>query len=495
MATEPSIADFFRDLPRNWKSVCTAIFSYVLIGIVGMAILSCFTDLYKTGVAQNTVSRAEQLSGSQPGEALDQMTQIEPWAISHRTLEYRLACDVIRCHIMLGDFTSAARTARELANRYDKTKVQAASGPMYLLRALRSGIVEMFIQGPDTGAPLSEWCGYDVLINELRAMGGHDDLLKEIAKELPQNYQPSLTQHPVNNQIPEQAVKIVQRTVNHTVNEQSESPESAGAVRAGAPPDETSHYELALKHIALQNWDDALRECELLLSTTPNDLRTASLKNIAKGRGKGWGAVKTANTKACNCASPALPCKVAAGTLVDILQVKRGQDDVMAVCNVVNEGTEVSKLLIPVRDLEIGAGSLLQVTEQLKKLEIIKAQLIAQLEEAKLALVRKKDEMNPSSKEYAAAKAAYDGFWVKVRDLTGKADASKDDARSKYLDELQRMKLAENRVEQTYKTANKKYKDWEDAHPLGAEDTAGISGLESSLAGVQTQIRQLEQGQ
>lgn len=61
MALEPSIAEFVKELPRNWKAVCLASLRYLLIGIVGMAILGVMTALYKVAVAQITVGQVERI--------------------------------------------------------------------------------------------------------------------------------------------------------------------------------------------------------------------------------------------------------------------------------------------------------------------------------------------------------------------------------------------------------------------------------------------------
>ena len=373
--------------------------------------------------------------------------------------------------------------------------MKTPTGQICAIRKARYALAALFIQKPDIGPPLSEWCGYEVLRSELKVLGGHDNLLKEIEKEMPQKCQAAPAQQSINEQTPPQTVKSVLSLVNTTTNEQPVEDTSA-AVHTGASSAEISNYDLALKHIGLQNWDEALRECETILLSAPNDLRTISLKNVARGCGKAWGAVRNANTRAQSDAGSAdLPCKVGAGSLVDILEVKRNRNDVMAVCNVVNEGAEPFEIAIPLCDLVIATGSLSRVSEPLKKLRVHQAQLLAQLDEAKLSLARKRDSMNPYSKEYAATRTAWANFRAKDQELRAKEETAKGDTRTKYIDELEKMKFAQPRIEQTCKTASKKYKDWEDAHPSAPEDLTEISNLEYNLAGVQTQIHQVEQEQ
>jgi hypothetical protein len=391
--------------------------------------------------------------------------------------------------VKLGDCDAAFKAAQGLSDRYGMKN--ESPGLVQKIRNMEHGIVNASIANPNLGVPLTEWCGFDVLTAELKQMGGHDDLVKRIQKERP----------------PQAPVLIARNTANPPPIQTS--PEPGGNHAATEAPGETanvldvseyspemSHYELALKHIARKNWDQALRECDFALSATPRDYyRIASLKNISAGRGKGWGVVLNGNAKARSGAGSALACRLEAGTLVDILEVRSGDGDALAFGNATGEGASFPNVLIPVRDLEICAGSLAGAKEQLKRLKIQHAQLSAQLDAAKQAFTEKRDESNPSAKEHAAAKARYDEFWARDRNLKSKADAATDDLRMKYLDELRKMKLQEPQIMRAYDVARKKYKEWEDAHPPDPEETAKITSLEANVTSIQNQAYQIEQGQ
>jgi hypothetical protein len=489
MAQESSIKYSNRQIIGICVKWGQTIAGYLVIGIIGSMIITLIASYFKAVVAQKAVDRADVLLfTNQPGEALDTMLPVEPWALPYPSLEYRLACIAIRCHVKLGDCDAAYKVAQGLADRYGIKN--ASPGLVQKLRNMEHGIVNASIANPNLGVPLTEWCGFDVLATELKGLGGHDDLVRRIEKE-----RPSQTPVLIARNTASPPIELPpQPDVNHTASEASG--ETTNVIDVSEYSPEISHYDLALRHIGRQKWDQALRECELALSATPRDYyRIASLKNLAAGRGKGWGVVLNGNVKARAGAGAALACRLEAGTLVDILEVRSGEGDALAFGNATGEGASFPNVLIPLRDLEICAGSLAGAKEQLKKLKVQHAQLSAELDAAKQTLTEKRDESNPSAKEYAAAKTRYDEFWARDKSLKAKADAARDDLRMKCLDELRKMKLQEPPIMRAYDVARKKYKEWEDAHPADPEDTARIASLESNVAKVQNQAYQIEQGQ
>lgn len=491
MAQESSITYSYRQILGICGKWGQAIAGYLAIGIVGVMIITLIASYYHAVVAQEAVESGEKLLfAEQPGEALDTMLPVERWAIPYPSLEYRLACAAIRCHIKLGDYDAAFKAAQGLSDRYGRQG--GSPGLVQRIRNMEYGIVNASIATPDLGVPLTEWCGFDVLTTELKQMGGHDDLVKRIERERP-SQTPVLVARNTANPQPLQSPHL-QPDGNHAASEASG--ETANGSEASDYSPELSHYDLALKHIARQNWDQALKECDLALSATPRDYyRITSLKNIAAGRGKGWGVVFNGNAKARTGSGAALPCRLEAGTLMDILEVRSGEGDTLAFGNATSEGASFPNVLVPVSDLEICAGSLAGANEQLKKLKVQHAQLYAELDAAKQSLAQKRDESNPSAKEYAAAKTRYDEFWARDKNLKAKADAARDDLRMKYLDELRKMKLQEPQIVRAYDVARKQCKEWEDAHPPDPEDTAKITSLESNIISVQNQAYQIEQGQ
>ena len=208
--------------------------------------------------------------------------------------------------------------------------------------------------------------------------------------------------------------------------------------------------------------------------------------------GKQWAVIKVPNASTYTLKGKFVGV-LKAGTVLDVLKISASTAGEVAVCRPDLPVDEDEKdVVLLTRDLNVYPGLWSRVDEKRRALCVREGELLGKLKQAGLDLMGKGNTGNPYTMEYQAAKATYDQYWNRVRDLQGKRDRAGGSGRINYADELRAMKGEDVRVGVAFEAARKKYEAWQTRQGKPTLSSPEILAIEKELAGVREQLRQLK---
>ncbi len=175
------------------------------------------------------------------------------------------------------------------------------------------------------------------------------------------------------------------------------------------------------------------------------------------------------------------------GSLVDIVDIKRNNDDWLALCKS-PENPAGATVLVSAGHLEIYDGRVTALDRKLKALYVQRAQLKVEIETRRREARTAVRADNPHARIYASARKAHRAYWDKVEDLTAKRDASTGEAQMRYSNELRTMKGDDIRLGQAYESARDQYQAWNAAHPRPATDDEQTTRLVVELTRIEGRL-------
>jgi hypothetical protein len=174
-----------QELLKIGNELVRAIVRYLIIGIVGIVIIGFAASGIRISTVKRAINQAEVLlQANRPGEALDQVARLEPWAMPYPNLYRGLVCTAVKCHVRLSDIASARKAAEDLVDRQCRS-FNISIAPRYLVRTLRDSLINKFLSNLGAEGSLTEWSGYQALVSELRAAGGYEEIIKELEIKMP----------------------------------------------------------------------------------------------------------------------------------------------------------------------------------------------------------------------------------------------------------------------------------------------------------------------
>ncbi|MFC1496848.1 hypothetical protein ACFLS1_00055 [Verrucomicrobiota bacterium] len=202
-----------------------------------------------------------------------------------------------------------------------------------------------------------------------------------------------------------------------------------------------------------------------------------------------WGVVKSSGANAYNESYKFLR-KIAPGTLVEVSETKTVSKENLALCSVHHNNRLVPNIYIRAENLDLRSGSLDTANPEEKKLRSDQSKVAAQLRtllKEQQAFIKSN---NPYAEEYETSKKTYNEFWKKTEILQKKRDSSTGAERIEIADELRRMKGKNIKLVDDFKSAKKKYSDW-NAKKL--TDNPKFASLKSELSKIQSELLEVTQ--
>ena len=185
--------------------------------------------------------------------------------------------------------------------------------------------------------------------------------------------------------------------------------------------------------------------------------------------------------------------RLAAGTLVELSEVRPHGDGDLAVCSVDQGGRMVAGVLVRLRDIETRPGPLDAASDTEKELRSRRAMLADRLREASSReTAAAVDPPNPHADAYRSAKATYEEFWREVTALQRKRDAAQGAEHVRYSDMLRQMKGDDIRIGKAYEAAKERYDAWQPRPRAGrAEPDPATARMRAELAAIDERLAAL----
>jgi hypothetical protein len=454
---------------------------YLIIGIIGTAVLVFTVPFIRVRIVEKELNRANVLLAD--GRYLDafaRLGRIRHWSLLYPPLSRRRSSCLIRCHVKLGDRNAAETVAEEILNGLD-TVVRAPAG-----------ICEMFQQWPNSlisgqlagnGFEVNnEWAGYEILVSEL-VRADDKDSLRALGEKLLKKSPSARLQNVLEYHLGVRADDSRQGAVDAVV--------SRDGGRSGGV--EVDHCRRARDHISRNEWNSALKECRLGLVKDPGNGELLRLRQKAVARGACWGVVKHDQTKIYNKAGKYIGT-CAAGSLVEIPDRTKSGKGGRLCCNIVSGVRSPKPVYIDADALDVVEGLISQAGDGEKNLRVRRAVLASEISKIERDIARDASRKNPHADEYAAAKKKYDEFWAKVKNLQTKRDGAVGAARMRYVEQLRELKGQDVVLGREMTEIENKHKAWE-LHRADVVDGGDIQLQRAELASINDRLKALEAGQ
>jgi hypothetical protein len=450
-------------------------FRYFIIGLLGTFVIATVVSFVQIALVKKRISQVEGLiREKQPDVALSRLIQVELWATRYPALAVELRLAEIPCYAKMRDFVSAQETAAKIYNR-KYASARRSLTPAEYLQDIPNFLINLLYQGNHT-----IWAGYDKAIDAFRQSGEYGQLVA-LCKEV-LALQPNGPLAPkVKPYIPVPASAQPQPTA-----------QAAGTQPPAQPavPEKPDHRKMLAKYMAQQDWDNALKECEIILDDMPDDQAVLQQRRLAMVKGMRWGIVIAANTPTYDTSGKFLR-NTPAGTVVEITNIVKTARDDLALCLPQKGSTDGVNTLIRACDLQINLGDLSKVDEDELKLRSKEIKLTIDMQELRNKLLATTiDDQNPHAAEYKKAKKDHEEYWAKVRDLQRKRDASTGDEMMRYSDTLRQMKGEDVRLATALDGAKQKY-DHARRTQMSSIKSPELQAMESELATIKERLNSM----
>ncbi len=164
------------------------------------------------------------------------------------------------------------------------------------------------------------------------------------------------------------------------------------------------------------------------------------------------------------------------GALVSVTETRTSNGGKIAVC--LREGTDASQaLLVRTRDLVIRDGDLARLPPGVRSILAEHGRASSQLRQAR----KRAAEKNPHAANYRKATADYKGFASKVKRLTASRDKAEGNERTRYANELQKMKNQAPGLRSAYEESKRNYEKWKAANSGSIDDDPAVVSMQERV--------------
>jgi hypothetical protein len=171
------------------------------------------------------------------------------------------------------------------------------------------------------------------------------------------------------------------------------------------------------------------------------------------------------------------------GALVTVTETRDSNGGEVAVC--LREGADTSQsLLVRTRDLVIRDGDLALLPPDVRSLLAEHGRASSRLRQAR----RRAAERNPHAAGYKEATAAYKAFASKVKRLTAARDKAEGDERTRYADELQKLKNEAPALRDAYETSKREYEEWKAANGGSIDNDPEVAAQQRQVDKIAQQL-------